>query len=64
MCCWPGQIGSKNKRKMALLMTEIVVGRSQGAHLVQQSLTGVSSKGEAVPSSALELRHFEYFCDT
>lgn len=38
-------------------MTQITVGGSQGAHLVVDSLTGVSSKGKAIPSSALELRH-------
>lgn len=47
------------KRKMALLMTQIMVGGSQGPYLVLDSLTGVSSKGRAIPSSALELRHLK-----
>lgn len=40
-------------------MTQIMVEGSQGAHLVQDSLTGVSSKGKAIPSSDLELRHLD-----
>lgn len=42
-------------------MTQIMVGGSQCAHLVQESLTGVSSKGKAIPSSAVELRHLNTF---
>lgn len=37
---------------MPLLMTQIMVGGSQCAYLVQETLTGVSSKGKAIPSSA------------